>query len=105
MAKVVSLAVLHGPTPTVFIADEPSTLHRLLALEVVAREHPASLPDDVVSGLRQALVEERWGAAVELWIRNNDERLDVYDSWDLVEAEDVELTGAELQFRPLFEDR
>lgn len=99
-----SIAVLHGDPPDVFVASDLPTLHRLLALEVVARCVPKELPVEIVQLVRQALMEERWGDAVEAWMRTNDERLDVYESWDLVEPDDVELTQAELQFRPLFQE-
>jgi hypothetical protein len=100
----VSIAVLHGDPPDVFLASDLPTLHRLLALEVVARSLPNELPTEVVPVVRRALMEERWGDAVEAWMRTNDERLDVYESWDVVEPGDVELTHEELQFRPLFQD-
>lgn len=96
------MAVLHGDPPEVFVAADVETLHRLLALNVVAQTPAESLPGAVVDELRSALLEQRWGAAVEAWMRTNDEILDVYESWDLVVGGDVELIEAELQFSPLF---
>lgn len=58
--------------------------------------------------MRQALLDEEWGRATELWMRHfSDERLDVYPSglgiWtDAMITADV--TNLELQFRPLFQD-
>jgi len=101
--EIVSIAVLHGDPPDVFVAEDLETLHRLLALRVVAQVPSTSLPKRVVDEIRAALLDERWGAAVEAWMRTNDEVLDVYESWDLVLATDVELVDAELQFTPLFQ--
>jgi hypothetical protein len=53
--------------------------------------------------LREALREERWGEAVELWMQNRPE-VDVYPSFDLYAERDVELAAQELEFTPLFED-
>ena len=103
--EIVSIAVLHGDPPDVFVAEDLETLHRLLALRVVAQVPSTSLPKRVVDEIRAALLDERWGAAVEAWMRTNDEVLDVYESWDLVLATDVELVDAELQFTPLFQDQ
>jgi len=103
--EIVSIAVVHGDPPDVFVAEDLETLHRLVALRVVAQTPAGSLATGVADEIRAALLEERWGAAVEAWIRTNDEMLDVYESWDLVLATDVELIEAELQFTPLFRDQ
>lgn len=102
MPAVVSLAVLHGEPPQVLVADDLPTLHWLIALEVVARTAPGDLPEATAAEIRQSLLDERWGDAVEAWVLTTDARLDVYASWDLFQAADVALGSAELQFRPLF---
>ena len=55
--------------------------------------------------LRQELLNEFWGAAVERWVRITDAVIDIYSAWDLHTADDLELAPAELQFAPLFQDR
>lgn len=51
-----------------------------------------------------ALVDERWGEAVELWMRVHPGEIDVYPSYDFFTPRDVDLGPEELQFTPLFRD-
>lgn len=102
MPQVVSLAVLHGDPPHVIVAEDLETLQWRIALEIVARTNPDRLPVGDARQIREDLLEERWGAAVERWLRGTDEMLDVYESWELFEPDDVALAPAELQFTPLF---
>lgn len=100
--QLVSLAVLHGDPPQVIIADDLPTLHWRIALEIVARTDPSELSPGDAAAIRQDLLDEQWGAAVERWLLANNEALDVYESWELHTAGDVEIAPAELQFTPLF---
>jgi hypothetical protein len=104
VARVVAAAVLHGDTPEVLIAEDMETLHWLIALRFVAQTAAQRLGEREREEIRAALLDERWGDAVEIWIRATDAALDVYSSKSLVEVSDVELGGAELQFTPLFQD-
>ncbi|MBV9285600.1 MAG: hypothetical protein JO176_13350 [Acidimicrobiia bacterium] len=104
MARLVACAVVRDDPPQVFVAEDLETLNWVLALQVVAATPGRNLPRRVRDDLRTALLEERWGDAVELWIVHGDIPVDVYEATDLVAPADVELASAELQFRPLFED-
>lgn len=104
MVEIVALAVVHGDPPHVIVAEDLETLHRRLALELVARTDPARLGPDLAEVIRQHLLDEQWGSAVELWMGVWGETLDVYPSWDLHRAADAEMASAELQFTPLFRD-
>lgn len=105
MPTLVSIAILHGDPPEVIIADDLETLHWRIALDIVAQSSPDQLDPADVAQIQQDLLDERWGAAVERWLRSTDAILDVYESWDLYQPADVELAPAELQFTPLFGGR
>lgn len=103
MPRSVACAVVREDPPEVYVAEDQETLNWVLALNVVARTPAADLPGDLRRRLRDALLAERWGEAVQLWIESRTE-VDVYPSFDLFMASDVEMGADELQFTPLFED-
>jgi hypothetical protein len=104
MSRLVACAIVRHDPPQVFVAEDLETLNWVLALQVVAATPGRTLPETVRDNLRTALLDERWGNAVELWIVHGDVPVDVYSSIGLFDPADVELAPAELQFRPLFED-
>ena len=90
-----------------YAAEDIDTLHRVLALEVVAATPGRGLPSGVRQQIRDALLEERWGDAVVAWMEATDSVIDVYSSGLQVwtpERFAEDLTGLELQLRPLFDD-
>ena len=100
-------AVVRGEPPDVYAAEDIDTLHRVLALEVVAATPGGSLPSGVRQQIRDALLDERWGDAVVGWMDATDSVIDVYSSGLQVwtpERFAEGLTGLELQLRPLFDD-
>ena len=103
MTDPVAYAVVHTEPPSIFLADDIDVLHRVLALEVVARTDPALLGEAAPS-IRDALLEERWGDAVVAWIRSVGTGIDVYDGKSIYTADDLpaDLIGAQLQFTRLF---
>ncbi|MDH3705764.1 MAG: hypothetical protein OES57_06825 [Acidimicrobiia bacterium] len=102
----VAYAVVHHDPPEVYLATDIDILHRVLAFELVARTSPATLPAGLADGLRQALLEERWGDAVVDWISHTGVAVDVYTSLHVNTDADLpaDLIGAQLQFTPLFRD-
>ena len=76
----------------------------MLALHLIAPTPGHALVEGTRDRLREALVDERWGDAVELWMRIRPGEIDVYPSYDFYIGRDVELAREELQFTPLFED-
>jgi hypothetical protein len=99
--SIVSIAVLHGDPPQVIVAEDLTALQWRIALELVAQT-PASSLGGEAELIQEELLGEQWGAAVERWVQCTDAWLDVYESWPLHLAEEVELAPAELQFTPLF---
>jgi hypothetical protein len=102
-------AVLRGDPPEVLVAQDVDVLHRVIALEIVAQTPASALSEEVGNKIRDALLNEEWGTAVELWMTYySREPLDVYPSglrvWTDAQVT-ADLTGIELQFRPLFKDR
>ena len=100
MPGVVSIAILHGDPPHVIVAEDLDALHWRIALELVAQT-PAVVPrrdrggGDPGGPPRRAVGRRgrALGALHDAW-------MDVYESWDLHRAEEVELAPAELQFTP-----
>jgi hypothetical protein len=101
--SAVATAVVHTEPPLVYLADDLDTLHRLLALEVVARTE-GSLLNGKAEEIRNALLNERWGDAVVSWIRETGTGIDVYSNSSVYTNEDLppDLIGAQLQFAALF---
>lgn len=103
MPQSVACAVVRDDPPQVFIAEDQEALNWVLALHLIAKVSGHDLPEELRDQLRQALRDEQWGDAVELWMRNRPE-VDVYSSVALYSKGDVELAAAELEFSPLFRD-
>lgn len=103
MPRSIACAVVRDDPPQVFIADDEETLNWVLALKLISRTPGGELPKGLRDSLRKALREERWGDAVVLWMHDRPE-VDVYSSFDLYSAKDVELGPQELEFSPLFRD-
>ena len=102
MPGVVSVAILHGDPPHVIVAEDLAALHWRIAIELVAQTPASTLGETEAESIKADLLAEQWGAAVERWVRCTDAWMDVYESWELHRAEEVELAPAELQFTPLF---
>jgi hypothetical protein len=102
----VAYAVVHTEPPSIFLADNIDLLHRVLALEVVARTDPTLLAEGA-DAIRAALLEERWGDATVAWIRGTGTGIDVYDGKSVYTDDDLpaEMIGAQLQFTRLFAER
>ena len=100
-------AVVHDEPPQVYAAEDVEVLQWVIALEVVARTPASTFPRDTVQALREALLEERWADAVELWMRTSGTIIDVYPDglrvWTagLLQAD---IANIRLQFTPLFAD-
>lgn len=101
----VATAVVHTEPPLVYLADDLDTLHRVLALEVVARTE-AKLLNGRADEIRSALLGERWGDAVVTWIQETGTGIDVYSSSSVYTDDDlpIDLIGAQLQFAALFRE-
>jgi hypothetical protein len=100
-------AVVHGEPPEVYAAEDVEVLQWVIALEVVARTPASTLHSDTVQTLRVALLEERWGEAVEVWMRMSDTVIDVYPDGLRVWTADLlqtDIANVRLQFTPLFTD-
>jgi len=103
--SAVATAVVHSEPPLVYLAEDLDTLHRLLAVEVVARTS-ARLLNGRAAEVRDALLAERWGDAVVAWIHETGTGIDVYPSSSVYSGDDLpeDLIGAQLQFAALFRE-
>jgi hypothetical protein len=98
-------ALVHEIPPAVLVAESLDVLHHVLALEVVAQTPADALTDSQREALRTALLDERWGDAVTMWIQHTGVGVDVYDEDPRVWTEGMlapDTIGMELQFSPLF---
>lgn len=103
MPRSVAVAVVRDEPPEVFVAQDQATLNWVLALKLIARTPGAEFASDLRDLLRDALRNEQWGEAVELWMTTRTE-VDVYPSFELYTERDVEMAAQELEFTPLFRD-
>ncbi|MFI5047545.1 MAG: hypothetical protein ACHQIG_10825 [Acidimicrobiia bacterium] len=85
------------------MAEDIETLNWVIALHIIARTPASELPAAARNRLRQALREEQWGEAVEIWLDVRPDGIDVYPSHVLYVERDVALAAQELQFSPLFD--
>lgn len=100
-------AVVHGEPPEVYAAEDIEVLQWVIAIEVVSATPASTLDPGTVQALRQALLEERWGDAVEVWMGASGTAIDVYPDGLRVwtsEMLQAQLASVRLQFRPLFTD-
>jgi hypothetical protein len=103
----VSVAVVRSDPPVVFLAESDAVIGRLLALRLVARARPSELASSGLLGdIRNALLEERWGDAVAMWMRATSEIVDVYPDEEIVTEErlDHETASVEIRLAPIFDD-
>lgn len=102
----VAYAVVRSDPPDVYLAEDVDVLARLLALELVARTDPSTLPPGKAAVVREALLEERWADALVDWIGITGMEVDVYTHLHVTTDGELpaELIGAQLQFAPLFRD-
>ncbi|MGH9129806.1 MAG: hypothetical protein ACRDY2_12825 [Acidimicrobiales bacterium] len=102
----VAWAAVYDDPVQVFVATDEYVLTRLLALNVVARSSPTGLDDRSLGHIRDALIEQRWGDAVALWVSATNTRLDAYPDEELWTAETVDEESVSLQVRlcPIFEN-
>lgn len=100
-------AVVHGESPDVYAAEDIELLQWVIAIEVVSATPASTLDAGTAQTLRQALLEERWGDAVEVWMEASGIVIDVYPDGLRVWTSDMlqaDLASVRLQFRPLFTD-
>jgi hypothetical protein len=104
MAQLFAYAVVRHDPPDVLAAEDLDVLHRVLAIQLVARTPARDLAPGQADVLRTALLEERWGDAVARWIEMTGIAVDVYSdlrAWTAAELA-ADTTEFELQFTPLF---
>lgn len=103
----VAVAVIRNDPPVAFLAESDAVIGRLLALRLVARTRPGELAASGLLGdIRDALLEERWGDAVAMWMRATAEVVDVYPDEEIVTDErlDHDTASMEIRLAPIFED-
>jgi hypothetical protein len=103
----IAVAIVKSDTPRVLLADSAETLARVLALQVVAHTPPTEIASvDHLEDIRDALLAEEWGRAVELWLLATDEELDAYPDEEVLTAKslDDERAAMEIRLAPIFDE-
>jgi len=103
----VSIAVVRGDPPVALLAESDAVMGRLLALRLVARSHAGDLAGSgLLNDIRSALLEERWGDAVTMWMQATSEVVDVYPDEEIVTDErlDHDTASMEIRLAPIFDD-
>lgn len=103
MPKSVAVAVVRYDPPEVFVAENQEVLNWVIALKLIARTPGSEIDPAVRERLRDALRNEQWGDAVEIWMQQR-AAVDVYPSFTYYAEADVQLAAHELEFTPLFQD-
>ena len=100
----VAVAVTRDEHAQVLLAENGDVLSRLVALRWVAQTAPSALGDQV-EGIREALLEERWGDAVFLWMEATGSVVDAYPDEDVWTEErlDQDRASFEIRIAPIFE--
>lgn len=100
-------AVIRHEVPAVYLAEDIETLEFVLALHLVAQLDPRHLASaERLEDLREALLNEQWGDAMELWIEETDTAVDVYDQpLRIYGSDERERFSIEMRLAPLFIER
>jgi hypothetical protein len=87
----------------VFIAEDAAVLDRVLALHLVAATPPDQLRS-FTGGIRDALMEERWGDAVLSWMDATGKVVDAYPDETVWRDADIDAERVQLELRvsPIF---
>jgi hypothetical protein len=96
----IAVAIVRGDPPVVFLARSDSVLGRMVALRVVARTSPDDLQSSgLLAEIRSALLEERWGDAVALWMQATGEIVDAYPDEEIWTDDDLSDERAVMEIR------
>jgi hypothetical protein len=100
--------VVRGEEPRIFLAEDAQVISRVLALHLVAQTSSAEVGSTArLREIRTALLEERWDAALVVWMEETGTVVDVYAEAPRVWGEsdlDLEKAALEIKVAPLFSD-
>ena len=104
--RQVAIAILRSDPSEPRIAENAEVLSRVIALQIIARTPPQDIDAHALDALREALLQERWGDALALWIQHGGDAVDVYDDVEVWtdEALDEDHASLEIRMAPLFAD-
>lgn len=103
----IAVGIVRSDPPQVFLAESADVLDRVLAVELIARSDPSHLAAaGVLEQVRDALLEERWGDAVMLWIQATGEAVDAYPDEPVWSERrlDAEKASFEIRVARVFEE-
>lgn len=100
----VAVAIVHGDSPQVFVAEDMDVLHWTLALRWVALADPTTMSEGTRDALREDLLDEQWADAVVRYMDHIGTVVDVFPQHEFSTGRNVQMGAQELQFTPLFRD-
>ena len=104
LKSIGAYAVRDSDPTNPLLADDQETLNKVIALNWIAKWRPQRPSDG--APIRRALLEERWGDAVQEWMSIAGETLNVFPHGiEIHEATDYpdEEFGLRIQTTPLFD--
>ena len=101
----VTYAIVHDDDPRVFIAEDEVVLERVLALELVAATSAGDLGASAAR-IRELLLDEQWGLAIQAWMVATDTIIDMYPDEAIWLRSDLteERTALDIRMSPVFRD-
>lgn len=102
----VAIAVTHGESPRVLLAESPEVLSRAIALQWVARTPAAEISPAWRGSIRRALLEENWSEAAFFWMQGVGESADAYPDETLWTDAllDADRASMEIRMSAIFSD-
>lgn len=103
----VAVAIVRADPPKVLLATGADVLSRLLAVKVVASSDPSDFSFGDLEGIRQALLQERWGDAVAGWIDATGINVDGYPDEEIWSEDflNEEVASMEIRLARIFDER
>lgn len=101
-----AVAVTHGDSPRVLVAESTEVMSRAIALLWVARTPASQVRPGYLGSIRRALLEEDWSEAVLQWMFSMDEVVDAYPDETMWTDEMLDANRASMEIRmaPIFAD-
>ena len=102
----VAVAMTHGESPRVLIAESTEVLSRAIALFWVASTPSEQVPETDLSAIRRALLDENWSEAVLHWMSSAGDVVDAYPDETMWTDErlDAETASMEIRVAPIFRE-
>ena len=102
----VAVAITHGESPRVLLAESNEVLSRAIALCWVASTPAEQVPAAFLTSIRRALLDEDWSEAVLQWMFSAGDVVDAYPDETMWTDErlDADRASMEIRVAPIFKE-